>query len=46
MKKQEWEACQLKEVITDPKFLGRTVRLGNEIFEVKGVLKGLKSERN
>jgi len=37
-KKEKWKKVKLKEVISNPKFLGKTVRLGERIFEVKGVL--------
>jgi len=32
-----WEKFKLEEVLNDSSFLGKTVRLGNKIFEVKGV---------
>ncbi|MBE0516572.1 MAG: hypothetical protein IBX41_04155 [Methanophagales archaeon] len=35
--KGEWEKVKLAEVISNPAFLGKKVRLGNDIFEVKGV---------
>ena len=34
----EWKKCKLKEIMCDPEFLGKTIRLGDKIFEVKGVL--------
>jgi hypothetical protein len=37
-KKEKWKKVKLKEVISNPKFLGKTIRLGEEVFEVKGVL--------
>jgi hypothetical protein len=37
-KKGKWKKVKLKEVISNPKFLGKTVRLGDKIFEVKGVM--------
>jgi hypothetical protein len=36
--KEKWQKVKLKEVISNPKFLGKTIRLGEEVFEVKGVL--------
>lgn len=36
-KKGEWVRIKLREIISNPAYLGRTVRLGNNIFEVKGV---------
>ncbi|MBN1762775.1 MAG: hypothetical protein JW878_06845 [Methanomicrobia archaeon] len=35
--KAVWERFKLEEVLNDASFLGKTVRLGNNIFEVKGV---------
>jgi len=35
--KGKWSKFKLEEVLNDPSFLGKTVRLGNKIFEVKGV---------
>ena len=32
-----WGRFKLDEVLNDPSFLGKTVRLGDKIFEVKGV---------
>lgn len=37
-KEEEWKKVKLKEVIKNPEFLGKTVRLGERVFEVKGVL--------
>lgn len=37
-KKEKWQKVKLKEVIKNPEFLGKTVRLGERVFEVKGVL--------
>ena len=37
-KNKEWQKVKLKEVIKNPEFLGKTVRIGERIFEVKGVL--------
>jgi hypothetical protein len=37
-KKERWKKVKLKEVMSNPKFLGKTVRLGDTIFEVKGVM--------
>jgi hypothetical protein len=37
-KKEKWKKVKLKEVISNPKFVGKTIRLGEEVFEVKGVL--------
>jgi hypothetical protein len=39
-KRGKWEKLKLKEIIGNPTFIGKTVRLGNCIFEVKGVLAG------
>lgn len=36
-KKEEWEKFKLVDVMGDPAFLGKTVRIGNSIFEIKGV---------
>jgi hypothetical protein len=33
----EWGKVKLAEVISNPAFLGKKVRLGNDVFEVKGV---------
>jgi hypothetical protein len=38
MRKRKWKKVKLKEVLRNPKFLGKTVRLGDDIFEVKGVM--------
>jgi hypothetical protein len=35
--KGRWKKLKLKEVISDPAFLGKTIRLGDSIFEVKGL---------
>jgi hypothetical protein len=35
--KEEWERFKLAEVINNPAFLGKTARLGNDIFELKCV---------
>ncbi|MBE0516170.1 MAG: hypothetical protein IBX41_02095 [Methanophagales archaeon] len=37
-KEEEWKKVKLKEVIKNPEFIGKTVRLGERVFEVKGVL--------
>ena len=37
MKKRRWKKVKLKEILRDQKFLGKTVRLGDNTFEVKGV---------
>jgi hypothetical protein len=37
-KKEKWQRVKLKEVIKNPEFIGKTVRLGERVFEVKGVL--------
>lgn len=34
----EWKTLKLKEIICDPESVGKTVRLGDKIFTVKGVL--------
>jgi hypothetical protein len=39
-KKGKWGKFKLKEIIGNPAFIGKTVRLGDSIFEVKGVLAG------
>lgn len=39
-KKGRWEKFKLKEIIGNPAFIGKTVRLGDSIFEVKGVVAG------
>lgn len=36
-KKGEWERFKLAEIISDPAYLGKTVRLGDAIFQVKGI---------
>ncbi|MDI6884917.1 MAG: hypothetical protein QMD22_00925 [archaeon] len=38
MKKGKWKKVKLKEILRNPKFVGKTVRLGDNIFEVKGVI--------
>jgi hypothetical protein len=38
MRKRRWKKVKLKEVLRNPKFLGKTARLGDEIFEVRGVI--------
>jgi hypothetical protein len=38
MGKRRWKKVKLKEVLKNPKFVGKTVRLGDNIFEVKGVI--------
>ncbi|MBE0516178.1 MAG: ABC transporter permease [Methanophagales archaeon] len=38
-KKERWKKVKLKEVLSNPKFVGKTIRLGDRIFEVKGVMK-------
>ena len=35
--KEGWKKFKLKEIISDPAFLGKTIRLGDSIFEVKGL---------
>jgi hypothetical protein len=35
--KEEWETFKLVEVINNPAFLGKTARLGNDIFKLKCV---------
>lgn len=35
--KGRWKKLKLKEIISDPAFLGKTIRLGDSIFEVKGL---------
>jgi len=37
-KRGEWKTCKLKEIMCNPEFMGKTVRLGGRVFEVKGVL--------
>ena len=36
-KKGKWEKIKLREILSDPAFLGKTVRIGDCIFEVKGI---------
>jgi hypothetical protein len=38
MKKRRWKKVKLKEILRNPKFVGKTVRLGDNTFEVKGVM--------
>lgn len=38
LKKGKWKKVKLKEILRNPKFLGKTVRLGDNTFEVKGVM--------
>jgi hypothetical protein len=40
--KKVWAKFKLKEILSNPAFLGRTVRLGDSIFEVKGIDKWLR----
>ena len=35
--KGEWKKFKLEDVLNNPAFLGRTARLGNDIFELKCV---------
>ena len=39
-KEGKWEKFKLKEIIGNPAFIGKTIRLGDSIFEVKGVVAG------
>jgi hypothetical protein len=41
-KKKVWAKFKLKDILSNPAFLGRTVRLGDSIFEVKGIDKWLR----
>ena len=34
----EWKTCKLKEIMCDPESMGKTVRLRDRIFQVRGVL--------
>lgn len=36
-KKGKWEKIKLREILGNPEFLGKTVRIGDCIFEVKGI---------
>jgi hypothetical protein len=38
-KKEEWKRCKLHDVLSDPAFRGKTIKLGDMIFEVKGSIK-------
>ncbi|RZN36975.1 MAG: hypothetical protein EFT35_07195 [Methanophagales archaeon ANME-1-THS] len=40
-KKEEWRRCKLHEILSDPAFMGKTIKLGGMVFEVKGVSKTL-----
>lgn len=40
-KKEEWKRCKLHDVLSNPAFMGKTIKLGDMIFEVKGVSKTL-----
>jgi len=40
-----WKTVKLKEIISDPAFLGKTIRLGDSIFEVKGLDERVAQER-
>ena len=37
-----WAKFKLKDILSNPAFLGRTVRLGDSIFEVKGIDRWLR----
>jgi hypothetical protein len=39
-KRGEWEKFKLVEVLNNPLFFGKLARLGNDIFELKGVRTG------
>ena len=39
-----WAKFKLKDILSNPAFLGRTVRLGDSIFEVKGIDKWLRMQ--
>jgi hypothetical protein len=36
-KKGKWEKIKLREILGNPDFLGKTIRIGDCIFEVKGI---------
>lgn len=36
-KKGKWEKVKLREILCNPAFVGKTVRIGDCIFEVKGI---------
>jgi hypothetical protein len=36
-KKRKWEKIKLREILSNPVFLGKTVRIGDCVFEVKGI---------
>ena len=40
-----WKRFKLGEIISNPAFLGKTVRLGDSTFEIKGVDIGYGSKR-
>jgi hypothetical protein len=44
-RKGRWKKLKLKEIISDPTFLGKTIRLGDSIFEVKGLDERIAQER-
>jgi hypothetical protein len=46
--KKVWKKFKLKEILSNPAFLGSTVRLGDSIFEVKGIdrLLRIRKEKN
>jgi hypothetical protein len=44
-RKGRWKKLKLKEIISDPTFLGKTIRLGDSIFEVKGLDEQIAQER-
>jgi hypothetical protein len=42
----EWKKIKLEEVLSNPAFLGKTARLGNDTFELKCVMcRNLRSNR-
>jgi hypothetical protein len=45
VRKGRWKKLKLKEIISDPAFLGKTIRLGDSIFEVKGLDEQIAQER-
>ncbi len=43
-KKGTWERFKLEDILNNPAFLGKTVRLGDNLFEVKGVVRWSRRE--
>ena len=36
-RKGKWETIKLREILGNPEFVGKTARIGDCIFEVKGI---------